>query len=286
MPVENVSDTARWVAVYRAMETARSDALFRDPFAARLAGTQGEQIVDQMKKGRSLAWPMIVRTHVFDEIIMDRIANHGIDTVINLAAGLDTRPWRLPLLPSLRWFDVDLLGMTNYKAAAMREERASCEYEAIAADLTDKNARTETFARLNSGASVSLVISEGLLIYLTERQVGDLARDIATMSSARWWLIDLATPQLLRIINRHWGKALHDSAPFQFAPESGTAFFNEFGWREIEFHSGLEEAQRLHREMKFASLWRFLGKFSSAEKREGVRRMSGYVLLERIPTSS
>ena len=47
--IENVSDTARWVAVYRAMETARADAIFRDRFAARLAGEKGEAIVDSMR---------------------------------------------------------------------------------------------------------------------------------------------------------------------------------------------------------------------------------------------
>src|SRR6185312_7654351 len=86
MPIENISDTARWVAVYRAMESARRDAIFNDPFAARLAGEQGTRIVSELKRGKSLAWPMIVRTAVFDDMIMDRVANHGVDTVVNLAA--------------------------------------------------------------------------------------------------------------------------------------------------------------------------------------------------------
>src|SRR6185369_17641435 len=42
--VSNVSDTARWVATYRAQETARPDALFKDPFAERLAGERGRAI--------------------------------------------------------------------------------------------------------------------------------------------------------------------------------------------------------------------------------------------------
>ena len=46
MPVDNVSDTARWVAWYRALETERPDAIFRDPFARRLAGPEGEAIVN------------------------------------------------------------------------------------------------------------------------------------------------------------------------------------------------------------------------------------------------
>ena len=43
--IRNVSDTARWVAFYRAMESERPDAVFRDPFARRLAGERGEAIV-------------------------------------------------------------------------------------------------------------------------------------------------------------------------------------------------------------------------------------------------
>jgi O-methyltransferase involved in polyketide biosynthesis len=42
--ISNVSDTARWVAVYRAWESARPDALFRDPLAGRLAGERGRAI--------------------------------------------------------------------------------------------------------------------------------------------------------------------------------------------------------------------------------------------------
>ncbi len=45
--IENISDTARWVAVYRAMETERRDAIFRDPYAGRLAGDKGQAIVDE-----------------------------------------------------------------------------------------------------------------------------------------------------------------------------------------------------------------------------------------------
>src|SRR5258705_3224441 len=176
MPIENVSDTARWVAVYRAMETARPDAIFRDPFAERLAGERGFRIVSEMKRGRQVSWAMIVRTAVMDELILDRIANAGVDTVINLAAGLDTRPWRLALPPTLQWFDVDLPDMTAYKADAMRGEKPVCRYEAIAADLTSDATRDELLRRLGGVARTALVITEGLLIYLASAQVESLAR--------------------------------------------------------------------------------------------------------------
>jgi O-methyltransferase involved in polyketide biosynthesis len=67
--IRNISDTARWVAVYRAQETERTDAVFRDPFARRLAGERGEQIARSMPLGGDNAWSMITRTYLVDELI-------------------------------------------------------------------------------------------------------------------------------------------------------------------------------------------------------------------------
>src|ERR1700730_2284206 len=174
MPIEHVSDTARWVAVYRAMETERPDALFSDPWARRLAGTRGEEIVATLKRGRSMAWPMIVRTAVFDEIILATVARDRVDMVVNLAAGLDARPWRLSLPASMRWVDVDLPEMLEYKREMIGEAKPVCSYEAIAADLAEPGARRALLTRLGAEAQRALVVTEGLLIYLTPETVGGL----------------------------------------------------------------------------------------------------------------
>ena len=282
MPIEHISDTARWVAVYRAMESERPDAIFRDPYARRLAGERGEEIVRTMKRGRASAWAMIVRTAVFDEIIRDTIAAHAVDTVVNLAAGLDTRAWRMDLPAALHWVDVDLPAILAYKADALRADQPRCRYEAIAADLTDDAARQTLFARLGAGSNRALVVTEGLLIYLSAEQVGALARDLHGQSGFAYWLIDLANPWLLKYMTKSWGKAAaQGNAPFKFAPAESTAFFEPFGWREAAFRSSMEEAHRLHREMPLAWLWRFMGRFNSRKRREEMRRISGSVLLER-----
>ena len=160
MGIEHVSDTARWVAVYRAMESERPDALFRDPFARRLAGEKGDEIVRTMKDGRTMAWAMIVRTQVFDEIIMAEIATDGVDLVLNLAAGRDVRPWRLELPASLRWVDVDLPDILRYKLESLGVAKPRCRYEAVEADLTETAARRTLFARIGAEARRVLVVSE------------------------------------------------------------------------------------------------------------------------------
>ena len=153
MAIEHVSDTARWVAVYRAMETERPDGIFSDPFARRLAGDRGQAIVNEMKRGRSMAWAMIVRTAVFDEMILDVIRRENVDLVVNLACGLDARAWRLDLPSDLRWVDVDFPVMIDYKTEIMKNEHTVCKYEAIATDLTDDAARTALFSRLGAALS-------------------------------------------------------------------------------------------------------------------------------------
>jgi methyltransferase (TIGR00027 family) len=285
--IENVSDTARWVAVYRAMETARPDAIFRDPYAERLAGPRGVEIVDNMKRGRAMAWAMIVRTAVFDEIILDRVRHHGVGRVVNLAAGLDARAWRLPLPPTLRWIDVDLPAMTEYKREAMRGERPACAYEAVAADLADAAERRALFERLRAEPATTLVVAEGLLVYLAPEDVAALARDLHDVLGARWWLLDLASADLLKMMQRMWGRSVTSgNAPFRFGPAEGTAFFAPSGWREIVFRSTMEDARRLRREMRLMWFWRLLGRLQPARRRARYERFSGVVLLEADPPVS
>ena len=283
MAIENISDTARWVAVYRAMESARPDAIFRDPFAERLAGDRGRKILNSIPRGNAYAWPMIVRTAVFDEIVLDAVRNKGADLVVNLAAGLDARPWRLDLPPSLHWVDVDLPGILNYKTETLEGEPTACRYEAVTADLRDVKGRRAIFSRLGAGSSRALVLSEGLLIYLPAEQVAALAADLHAQPSFREWMIDLGSPQLLKRMKRMWGKNLEGGgAPFVFAPAEGTEFFRPYGWREERFLSLWEEAGRLQRTMKGAWFWNLAGRVLPRKTRENVRRFSGFVLLERI----
>jgi len=278
-PIRNVSDTALWVAEFRAMESERPDALFHDPYARRLAGERGAAIVAAMPGGKSNSWPMVVRTAVMDEIVM-RCVREGATTVLNLAAGLDARPYRLFLPPNLRWLHVDLPEMVDYFRSQMAGETAHCVLEFIAADLRDADARRDVFTRA-AGHGPLLVITEGLLIYLDEAQVVDLARDLHDIAQARWWLTDLASPLLLKLLARRWQPKLEQgNAPFRFGPAEGTGFFARFGWREAEFRSSWEESWRLNRTMPFGRVWRFLTLFQSRQRKEAGRRMSGIVLLE------
>lgn len=251
--IRNVSDTALWVAVYRAQETERPDAHFRDPFARRLAGERGEQIAQSMSHGRDNAWSMITRTCLADDLIYGQIKD-GVDMVINLAAGLDSRPYRMQLPATLKWIEVDLPEILAYKTEILRDEKPVCSLERIPLDLSNSPARRELFADLGRRANKILVNCEGLLIYLDREEVAGLAQDLAAHPAFQSWILDLASPGLLRMLAKRMHKQLNQTAPFKFAPPEGPDFFIPCGWKPVDVRSLLKNAARLKRLAPFMRL--------------------------------
>src|SRR5258708_37671595 len=120
--VSNVSDTARWVAVYRAWESERPDALLSDPLAGRLAGERGKAIAALAPRMTRSGWPQVVRTKLMDDLILASV-QEGCNCVLNLAAGFDTRPYRLALPASLSWIEADLPGIMEEKDQLLAGEK-------------------------------------------------------------------------------------------------------------------------------------------------------------------
>lgn len=276
--VRDISDTAAWVAMYRAQESERADAAFRDPYARRLAGERGARILETMAFAKKHSWSYVARTHLFDTFIA-REVREGSDLVLNLAAGLDTRPYRMELPASLQWVEVDLPDLIAYKQEVLRAERPACRLERIALDLSDVSARRALFAEIGRRAGRVTVASEGLLVYLGSDEVSELARDLAAPASFRRWTIDLVLPALLKMLQKQVGTPLSQAgAPLKFAPAEGTAFFARSGWRPIEATSMMHAAAKLRR----LPLWmRPLALFPDSKGTKPRQVWGGVVLLEK-----
>jgi methyltransferase (TIGR00027 family) len=245
--VRNISDTALWVAIYRARETERPDALFRDPFARRLAGTRGEEIANSLPFAEKTNWSFIARTTLFDDLIR-REVEAGADMVVNLAAGLDTRPYRMSLPPELQWIEVDLPEMIDYKESILRDEKPVCRLERVRVDLADVDARRALFAQLGARAKRAVVVSEGLIVYLSRDDVASLARDLAAPPSFQRWINDIGSPGLLKLLRKNMAKTLDAAgAVLQFAPEEGPPFFEPYGWKALEACSLIKTAAKQRR---------------------------------------
>jgi methyltransferase (TIGR00027 family) len=277
--VRNISDTARWAAVYRARETESTNPLFRDPYARRLAGERGEEIAKSIPFSEKATWAWVARTVLYDEFITEQI-EQGVDMVVNLAAGLDARPYRMTLPPALRWVEVDLPGILDYKEEILQGETPACVLERVRLDLSELSARRrELFARLGREAKNALIITEGLLIYLTEKQVGSLAKDLAATPGFERWVLDLSSPGLMRLSQKNMGPQLSASgAKFQFAPKEGPGFFSPFGWNAVDIRSPLKKAVQLRRA---PFLMRLVALLPESSGKQGARPWSGICLFAK-----
>jgi methyltransferase (TIGR00027 family) len=245
--VRNVSDTARWVAYFRAKETERPDALFRDPFATRLAGEHGFGIANTLADGNKHEWAWVARTYLFDQFISQAVRD-GASLVINLAAGLDARPYRMDLPSTLQWVEIDFPEIISYKEEILANDKPRCQLQRIALDLSDEGRRAEVFADLNSRATNIVVASEGLLIYFATEQVASLSQSLAAEKNFRSWIVDLASPGQLRLMQRTTGKQLSEAnAAFKFGPPEGANFFVRYGWEPKEVRGMLKTAAEFNR---------------------------------------
>jgi methyltransferase (TIGR00027 family) len=279
-PVRNISDTALWVAIYRARESARPDAVFHDPYAARLAGARGEEIARSMPFMEKASWSFVARTWLIDAMLTKEL-QQGTDMVVNLAAGLDARPYRMDLPPTLQWIEVDLPEMIDYKESVLAGEQPRCKLERVRLDLADVEARRALFDDLGRRSKRVMLITEGLLIYLTADGVRELARDLAAPSSFRRWTTDLASPGLLKMIRKNVSQRLDAvGAVLQFAPAEGPPFFEPLGWKPLEVEGVLRTAAKLRRLTFFMHL---IAKFPESKTEQGSRPWSGVVLLGREP---
>jgi len=278
MLIRNISDTALLAAVYRARENEHPNALFRDPFASRLAGERGQEIAQSLAFSEKNAWSWFTRTYLFDQFIT-RCLQEGCDTVINLAAGLDARPYRLGLPVDLKWIEVDLPEITDYKEQLLHDEKPSCALERVRLDLSDVNGRRELFQLVGKQSRQALIISEGLVIYLSSEEVGSLATDLATHEQFRYWLLDITSPVLLKMLRKKMGKAFDEAAaPFKFAPDDGPEFFTKFGWNPVAVRSLWHTAGALKRLPRLMSFFYHLQK---SEAFQANRPWGGACLLER-----
>jgi len=245
--VRHVSDTARWVAYFRARETERPDALFRDPYAARLAGEHGSSIANTLADGNKHEWAWVARTYLFDRFLSQAI-QAGADLVLNLAAGLDARPYRMDLPATLQWVEVDFPEIIAYKEDILANEKPRCELERVALDLSDEPSRAKLFADLNSRAAKIVVATEGLLIYFSTEEVASLSKALAVEDHVRDWVIDLASPGQLKLMQRTTGKQLSEAgAAFKFGPPEGANFFAPYGWEPKEVQGLLKTAAQFQR---------------------------------------
>ena len=280
--IAGVSDTALWIAAVRARESRRPDAVFQDPLAGFLAGTRGPAIARAMPRPAMVHWAVVARTCAIDRLIAHVVAE-GADLVVNLGAGLDTRPYRMNLPAHLTWVEVDLPALIEGKDRLLSGHVACCQLERVALDLSDRAARRRFLDACGLRSTNALVLTEGVLPYFSNEAVAALARDLRD-SLFRFWIQDFDNAGR-RTLPRGWAGKLA-AAPFLFEPDDWFGFFRAEGWAPLDTISTLDQAEHLGRPYPLDFPHGLLARLVPKEMRRRILRLSGAVLLRNAGTAT
>jgi methyltransferase (TIGR00027 family) len=204
---DGVGWTAVGTSIARAAESRRPDHLFTDPIAETLISVlpadvtepillaAADPVAPEAEDGsgtltvRDLSRLMPARTHYFDVKVLEAHAA-GCGQVVILAAGLDSRAYRLPWAPGTKVFMLDTAEVTAFRqsiAEASRLHPVTKTVEVVA-DLRDDWPGLLLSAGFDPAIKAAWV-AEGLLGYLTMEQAEHLVAEAARLSAAGSWLL-------------------------------------------------------------------------------------------------
>ncbi|WP_299409934.1 SAM-dependent methyltransferase [Acaryochloris sp. IP29b_bin.148] len=228
----DVSFTAKIMAAGRAYETQRSDALFIDPFAEKLAGEEVvKHVIPRLEKDEKKGKPFtLVRTRFFDDFIINHAQN--IRQIVLLGAGMDTRALRMKWESGTHVYEIDQSNIMAYKESILKDIKPTCVQHSISADLKDSLWSELLFEQGYQSLEPSIWLLEGLLYYLNEVEVHNLLTTITNCSAkGSWFGADVINSVILNGQDdwaKYWQSSCDD-------PES---FFEKYGWKASAIQPG------------------------------------------------
>lgn len=182
-----IAATAQWTAAARAVESARGDRLFDDPFAAALAGKAGMEWAAQ-RPPQALA-PMVFRTRYFDDFLKRATGSPALRQIVLFAAGLDARAYRLAWPEQTTVFELDQAPVLQYKDEVLRSAgaRPTCRRQTAAADVAGDWSAPLSRAGFDPGRPTCWIL-EGILFYLPSLVVERVLAEVSRLSSPGSWL--------------------------------------------------------------------------------------------------
>ncbi|MEV2242454.1 SAM-dependent methyltransferase [Micromonospora sp. NPDC049891] len=174
-----VKETGFITAVIRAMEHDRADAYLVDRYAALLSTPRSRTMTAEALAAGGTIGSVIVRAR-FGDVALGEATAGGIAQVVCLAAGSDTRAWRLDLPARTQFFEIDLPGQLEAKERLLEpvRDRLACRRVSLGEDLRRETWPQRLLAAGYEPASPTVWIIEGLLPYF---QIEDFTRLIGTV---------------------------------------------------------------------------------------------------------
>jgi methyltransferase (TIGR00027 family) len=229
---EAVAGTGLLVAAIRAKESTREDALFTDPYAEKLAGDTGRELLAAAiaEAGESSMVQIVVRTRFLDDALLRAV--RSAPQVVILAAGMDARAYRLPWPDGTAVYELDQPAVIAAKNDVLADDEPRCRRVAVGVDLADDWPTALTAAGFDPHTPTVWLI-EGLLQYLDEDAVRTLFDRVNSLSAPESTLVYdivgktlLESPMMASLV-----KAMAErGSPWLFGTDEPGELAERHGW--------------------------------------------------------
>lgn len=212
--IGGVAETMLQTLYARAKESKKPDHKIYDAKAIEITDRMDYDF-SAADRDAAMASGVIARTIVLDRMVSEYVREHPKAVVVNIACGMDTRFYRVDN-GSLRWYNIDLPVTMAVREQYLAEPArvvniaASAMDEAWAAQIPEAEAEGET-----------LVIIEGLTMYLSERDVQEILSIISRRFPKVTVYVEILNP---KFVKKNIEKSIHQSgAVFTWGARDGAA---------------------------------------------------------------
>lgn len=243
--MDPVATTSLYTAMLRAREFARPDRLFSDPFAEAVAGRQGHEFLAWMEArapGVSEGQAVAIRTKFYDDTLERILAQSGIDQLIFLAAGLDSRAFGCRCHPSS-----SCSNLTGRRCSTSRPQPWHSATRYLVAGES-RPLRTWPVTLQDGGFDrqrPAIWFMEGLLYYLSETQVHHLLATLSERAAPGSWLLAdivgqsfLTSPYMADFLS----VMAANGSPWQFGTDDPEGLMTAHGWQPNVIQYGADGA--------------------------------------------
>ena len=249
--MEIISHSAYWLAHCRALESRSDDPLFLDDFAHLFLKPESSELIQGFKASPSYQTfknGAQIRARLIDNQILKILNKKVVKQVLNLGAGYDTRPFRLKISNSIKWIELDKPKLLSHKNSILPAHKAKCDLLRIPIDFLDSISLDRFIRTVPDKDLPTLVISEGLLVYLNNETVSSNFKILGRNDFIKFWITDLATDKIYNYRNpgdQDNLSSLVNQMKFTSFPKS--PFFKKNGWKVKKAHDMAIEGLKLGR---------------------------------------
>ncbi|MCM1135959.1 MAG: class I SAM-dependent methyltransferase [Clostridium sp.] len=232
--IQGVPETMLQTLYARAAYSRQKNAKFYDDKAVEIVSCMDYDF-SLAENDAVMSKGVIARTILLDRMAGDFIRENPTGTVVNIACGLDTRAYRLNIGPSIRWYNLDLPETIEVRRLFLEEEGHI--------SMIAKSAMDESWAEMvEEPEGRTLVVIEGLSMYLSERDVKKILGIISKRFASVEVIMEVMNPWIVKNIKE---KSIEKTkAKFTWGIKSGKELqpiAPEYAWiKDVSLAEGMK----------------------------------------------